>query len=150
MLECRTAEDVREANRAVLRKRRELFYPSKPPVISAPMPVPQIVPNLEEEIARRNTAKARVRHMTTLVCWWFNVSPDEFHADRRSPLYVLPHWVAIYVTSRMTHWSLAEIGRQFNRDHTSVIHTIKTMKKLCVTDPAVNHLIATLESYYVD
>lgn len=129
--------------------RERLNRPPKPKALPPP-PVPEIVPSLEDEIARRTTSKERVRHMIGVVCWWFHITKDEFHADRRSPLYVFPHWVAIYLTSRMTHWSLYEIGRKFNRDHTSVIHSIRQIKKLCCTDPATNQLIETLESYYVD
>ena len=38
---------------------------------------------------------------------------------------------AIYLTKILTSKSLPEIGREFsNRDHTTIIHSVKTIEKL--------------------
>ena len=50
---------------------------------------------------------------------------------RRSRYLVRPRQTAIYLTKILTSKSLPEIGRDFsNRDHTTVIHSVKTIEKL--------------------
>ncbi len=46
-----------------------------------------------------------------------------------------PRQVAMYLSKKMTTRSLPEIGRRFaNRDHTTVIHAVKTITKLSESD----------------
>ena len=43
---------------------------------------------------------------------------------------------AIYLTKILTSKSLPEIGREFsNRDHTTIIHSVKTIEKLKEKNP---------------
>lgn len=149
MLECRTAEDVREARRRNLEWRKRLFPPPPKP-IPVPKPVAPPQPTREEILARLATSKARVKDLSLVIRWLFNITEHEWHADRRSPQYVFPHWVAIYVAAKISGWSLTEIGRQFKRDHTSVIHTIRKLNALRGSDESVDHLLTWLESDYVD
>ena len=42
-----------------------------------------------------------------------------------------PRQIAMYLAKKMTTRSLPEIGRRFaNRDHTTVIHAVKTITRL--------------------
>jgi len=44
---------------------------------------------------------------------------------------VRPRQIGIYLTKILTSKSLPEIGREFsNRDHTTIIHSVKTIEKL--------------------
>ena len=52
-------------------------------------------------------------------------------SSRRSRYLVRPRQTAIYLTKILTSKSLPEIGREFsNRDHTTIIHSVKTIEKL--------------------
>ena len=52
-------------------------------------------------------------------------------SSRRSRYLVRPRQTAIYLTKILTTKSLPEIGREFsNRDHTTIIHSVKTIEKL--------------------
>ena len=52
-------------------------------------------------------------------------------SSRRSRYLVRPRQTAIYLTKILTSKSLPEIGREFsNRDHTTIIHSIKTIEKI--------------------
>ena len=47
-----------------------------------------------------------------------------------------PRQTAIYLTKILTSKSLPEIGREFsNRDHTTIIKSVKTIEKLKEQDP---------------
>ena len=67
----------------------------------------------------------------TIVCKFFKISKNEMLSSRRSRYLVRPRQTAIYLTKILTSKSLPEIGRDFsNRDHTTIIHSVKTIEKL--------------------
>ncbi len=72
----------------------------------------------------------------TIVCKFFKISKNEMLSSRRSRYLVRPRQTAIYLTKILTSKSLPEIGREFsNRDHTTIIHSVKTIEKLKENDP---------------
>ncbi len=65
------------------------------------------------------------------VSGFFNISLNEMLSQRRSRPLARPRQIAMYLSKKMTTRSLPEIGRRFaNRDHTTVIHAVKTITKL--------------------
>ena len=55
---------------------------------------------------------------------------------RRAQMVARPRQVAMFLSKQLTSRSLPEIGRKFgNRDHTTVMHAIKKIDHLCVSDP---------------
>ena len=66
---------------------------------------------------------------------------------RRSRYLVRPRQVAIYLTKILTAKSLPEIGREFsNRDHTTIIHSVKTIEKLKEKDAEMVENISKLKN----
>ena len=52
-------------------------------------------------------------------------------SQRRSRYLVRPRQIAMYLAKNLTSKSLPDIGSDFsNRDHTTVIHSVKTVNKL--------------------
>jgi len=75
--------------------------------------------------------KVTIDLIQTLVCKFFKISKNEMLSPRRSRYLVRPRQTAIYLTKILTSKSLPEIGREFsNRDHTTIIHSVKTIEKL--------------------
>ncbi len=66
---------------------------------------------------------------------FFNISLSEMLSQRRSRPLARPRQIAMYLSKKMTTRSLPEIGRRFaNRDHTTVIHAVKTITRLSEQD----------------
>ena len=60
-------------------------------------------------------------------------------SQRRSRPLARPRQIAMYLSKKMTTRSLPEIGRRFaNRDHTTVIHAVKTITKLSQENEEMN------------
>ena len=61
----------------------------------------------------------------------------QLNVDNISFLLILKNLqTAIYLTKILTSKSLPEIGREFsNRDHTTIIHSVKTIEKLKEKNP---------------
>ena len=94
-------------------------------------------PNLSEikiilkDLLNINDTKINIDNIQTLVCKYFKISKNEMLSSRRSRYLVRPRQVAIYLSKILTTKSLPEIGREFsNRDHTTIIHSVKTIEKL--------------------
>ena len=79
--------------------------------------------------------KVTVDLIQSIVCKFFKISKNEMLSSRRSRYLVRPRQTAIYLTKMLTSKSLPEIGREFsNRDHTTIIHSVKTIEKLIKID----------------
>ena len=99
-------------------------------------------PNLAEtkvvlkDLINLSENKVTIDLIQTLVCKFFKISKNEMLSSRRSRYLVRPRQTAIYLTKILTSKSLPEIGREFsNRDHTTIIHSVKTIEKLKENNP---------------
>ncbi len=91
--------------------------------------------------------KVTIDLIQTIVCKFFKISKNEMLSSRRSRYLVRPRQTAIYLTKILTSKSLPEIGREFsNRDHTTIIHSVKTIEKLKEKDPVMIENINKLKN----
>ncbi len=91
--------------------------------------------------------KVTIESIQTVVCKFFKISKNEMLSPRRSRYLVRPRQTAIYLSKILTSKSLPEIGRAFsNRDHTTVIHSVKTIDKLRKEDNELNINIDCLKN----
>ncbi len=110
-------------------------------------------PNLSEvkvvlkDLLNLNENKVTIDLIQTLVCKFFKISKNEMLSSRRSRYLVRPRQIGIYLTKILTSKSLPEIGREFsNRDHTTIIHSVKTIEKLKEKDPTMVENINKLKN----
>ena len=110
-------------------------------------------PNLSEtkivlkDLLNLSENKVTIDLIQSLVCKFYKISKTEMLSSRRSRYLVRPRQTAIYLTKILTSKSLPEIGREFsNRDHTTVIHSIKTIENLKKNDPEICNNIDTLKN----
>ena len=111
------------------------------------------VPNISEtkvilkDLLNLSENKITVDLIQSTVCKFFKISKNEMLSSRRSRYLVRPRQVAIYLTKILTSKSLPEIGREFsNRDHTTIIHSVKTIEKLKKEDNDLNINIDNLKN----
>ena len=72
-------------------------------------------------------------------------------SQRRSRPLARPRQIAMYLAKKMTSRSLPEIGRHFaNRDHTTVIHAVKTISRLSDQDDEMKKNINQIKVYYLN
>ncbi len=91
--------------------------------------------------------KVNIDQIQTSVCQFFKINKTEMLSARRSRYLVRPRQTAIYLAKILTSKSLPEIGRAFsNRDHTTVIHSVKTIEKLKKQDNELSINIDTLKN----
>ena len=81
----------------------------------------------------------------------FNISLNEMLSQRRSRPLARPRQIAMYLAKKMTTRSLPEIGRRFaNRDHTTVIHAVKTITRLSEQDDEMKKNIHQIKNLLLE
>ena len=111
------------------------------------------VPNISEakvilkDLLNLSENKVTIDSIQSIVCKFFKISKNEMLSSRRSRYLVRPRQAAIYLAKMLTSKSLPEIGREFsNRDHTTIIHSVKTIEKLRKNDSELNSNIDNLKN----
>jgi len=111
------------------------------------------VPNLSEvkiilkDLLNLSENKVTIDFIQSTVCKFFKISKNEMLSARRSRYLVRPRQTAIYLTKILTSKSFPEIGREFSgRDHTTIIHSVKTIEKLKNDNIELSNNIETLKN----
>ena len=82
---------------------------------------------------------------------FFNIPLAEMLSQRRSRPLARPRQIAMYLAKKLTTRSLPEIGRRFaNRDHTTVIHAVKTITRLSEQDDEMKKNISQIKSLLLE
>ena len=75
-----------------------------------------------------------------------NLRPEDVLGGKRRPDLVLARQVSMYICRRKLGLSYPELGRAFGgKDHSTVIYAIKKIKKILVSDKALQQLVTELE-----
>ena len=75
---------------------------------------------------------------------------EDFNAKRKTQSIAWPRQIAMFLTTELTDLSLPEIGREFNRDHSTVVHARDVVKEKVETDPffaaEINQIILDIKA----
>ena len=92
-----------------------------------------------------------VDKIQNVVSNYYNIPLSDMLSQRRSRPLARPRQVAMYLAKKMTSRSLPEIGRRFaNRDHTTVIHAVKTITRLSEQDDEMKKNISQIKSLLLE
>jgi len=64
----------------------------------------------------------------------FKVAPYDLKGKKRTKSFVIPRQIAMFLAREMTAFSTTEIGSDFGRDHTTVMHAIERIENKVNTD----------------
>src|SRR5258706_8172424 len=74
----------------------------------------------------------------------YGLAPEALRSRSRKQLVVRPRQIAMYLARRYTAASLADIGRAFARDHTSVMYAIDVVERRIVERPQLRYELEAL------
>ena len=96
--------------------------------------------------APRPTAGPSIESIISTVTDFYRVKKTDVLGKRRHKSISLPRQVCMYLARAHTRCSLEEIGAQFGgRDHTTVIHAVRTVESRKGGDAAFAEVVASLE-----
>ena len=104
---------------------------------------------LAEDRLAENVRSARPRitidEIQRAVCAHYRLDKSEMSSKRRVRAIARPRQVAMYLAKELTPRSYPEIGRRFGgRDHSTVIHAVRTVEALRVADSELDAEIAAI------
>lgn len=86
-----------------------------------------------------------INQIKKVVCKYFKVSIEDLNSKKKNNSIAWPRQVSMYLATELTLLSLPEIGREFNRDHSTVIHAKEKVKEEIDNNllfaPIINDLI---------
>ena len=90
------------------------------------------------DILRASDRKITVEEIQRKVSDHFNIRLSDMLGPKRVRTLARPRQIAMYLSKQLTSRSLPEIGRRFGgRDHTTVMHGVKKIEELMVTDSQI-------------
>ena len=75
----------------------------------------------------------------------FKISVADMQSKSRKQVIAFPRQIAMYFSRKYTDMALAHIGSAFNRDHSTVVHAVRTITEKRARSTAVRHQIDFLE-----
>jgi chromosomal replication initiator protein len=85
-----------------------------------------------------------IEMISELIARQFKVSVSDMQSKSRKKTLTFPRQVAMYLCRKYTDDSLADIGRAFNRDHSTVMHSIKKVTTMSARDISVGAQVKLL------
>ncbi len=87
------------------------------------------------DVLRASERKITVEEIQRKVSDYYNIRLSDIIGPKRLRSYARPRQVAMYLCKQLTSRSLPEIGRRFGgRDHTTIMHGVRRIEELKVTD----------------
>lgn len=87
------------------------------------------------DLLRANNRRISIDDIKKKVMEKYSVKLSELEGARRQRCIARPRQIAMYLCKNLTTKSLPEIGRAFGgRDHTTIIHAVRTIEKLIIND----------------
>jgi chromosomal replication initiator protein len=106
------------------------------------------LPMAEERLAesvRSARPRITIEEIQRSVCAHFKLDKSDMVSKRRLRAVARPRQIAMYLAKEMTPRSYPEIGRRFGgRDHSTVIHAVRVIEGLRVTDSEIDADIAAI------
>lgn len=99
--------------------------------------------NGEPDADRRIT----IDNIIDAVTNYYGVKVSDLQSKRRNKSIAFPRQMCMYLARRHTRYSLEEIGGYFGgRDHTTVLHGVRTITAQVANDPEIQRQAASLEN----
>jgi chromosomal replication initiator protein len=101
---------------------------------------------LLQDLLRASERRVTIDEIQRRVAEHFNIKMAEMTSSRRARVVARPRQVAMYLAKQLTQRSLPEIGRKFGgRDHTTVMHAVRKIEELKVSDRALAEDVDVLQ-----
>ncbi len=97
-----------------------------------------------KDMLRSYDKRTTIDEIQKKVAEYFNISVKEMQSSRRARTVARPRQVAMYLAKQLTSRSLPEIGRKFDRDHTTVMHAVRKVEELILEDSSLAENVDSL------
>jgi len=85
-----------------------------------------------------------IEHIQRTVSGFFGLKLADMRARTRTKAVAFPRQIAMYFARQLTHASLTEVGRAFDKDHTTVLHAVTKIETMIREDAKFKKTVDTL------
>lgn len=71
----------------------------------------------------------------------FQISVSDLKSSKKQNKYVIPRQIAIYIARELTEISYTELGSEFHKDHSTIMHNYQKIAENIKTDPTLDSKI---------
>ncbi len=121
--------NIRELEGALLRLRAYCEMQGIPPSISIAKEI------LGDVLTNEKEVPVSVNTIKKIVAKHYNIRMEDFTSKRKTQSIAWPRQIAMFLATEITDLSLPEIGREFNRDHSTVLHARDLVRDKIQGDP---------------
>lgn len=112
-------------------------------VSTAAAQIPAESPIADSDGAATSFWSMPIAEIQRAVCRRYGISRLDMLSNRRAHRVVWPRQVAMWLCRNATFHSLPEIGLQFGRDHTTIIHGIARVDEVRKVDGELNRYLGS-------
>jgi chromosomal replication initiator protein len=106
----------------------------------------ELVRMLLGKVEKKTETTISIQTIISSVTEFYGVKPPDLQSKRRQRSIALPRQLCMYLARRNTRFSLEEIGGYFGgRDHTTVMHAVRTIEGRMSTDSEFSQQVNALE-----
>jgi chromosomal replication initiator protein len=99
------------------------------------------------DLGSRDQKRITIQQIQDAVIKYYSVRLSDLQGKKRHKSIAFPRQVCMYLARRHTKLSLEEIGGHFGgRDHTTVMHAVKTVSNDCDQDKAIAEQVSQIDS----
>lgn len=138
---------------AIVRENRRRSYrprPLAPIAIPEPVKTEEPIPPSYVPLGAPNPHWNDVRVIQRVVCHRYGMTIDELLRDTRLQVYVVPRFIAQYLSRDMLGHGWCHLGHRFNRDHASVLHGVRKLKSKMFDDQSLREEVDELRRQCAD
>ena len=77
---------------------------------------------------------------------YYGIDPDMIRGQSRVKELVLARQISMYLIRRITNLSLSDIGKEYGRDHSTVVHSLEKMDKLVKESRETSEVIKDIQA----
>jgi chromosomal replication initiator protein len=98
------------------------------------------------ESATPEQKRVTIQQIFDAVTKYYNVRLSDLQSKKRHKSIAFPRQVCMFLARKHTRYSLEEIGGYFGgRDHTTVLHAVRTVDGDCKEDPDIGRQVQTID-----
>lgn len=103
------------------------------------------VPGIKEEYRSISAPVITPEKIIEIVCGHFGLTVKNVQSRSRVKEFVYARHIIFYLIRKNTKMKLKSAGELLHRDHTTVIHSVETLKDLMYTEPDVRAEVDQIE-----
>ena len=109
-----------------------------------PLDLPNVSRAISDMFKNEGTALPTPSVIISQVCKYYNLDEAVLRGSQKSKRIAEARQVAVYLIRKMTNLSTPDIGKEFNRDHTTILHSINKVEGN--TDDTFKNILREVES----